>query len=135
MTVSAEAFIRQWLEHEHAIDTALLARIQRIRGAGVKCYLGTNQETNRALYMKREMGLEAALDGVFVSSELKARKPQPEFYARVQAALELPASGILLWDDSPANIAAALGAGWQVQLYTSLEQFELQLLRYTRATA
>ncbi len=134
VTVSADAFIKAWLEHEHAIDTNLLERIQRIRGSGVKCYLGTNQETNRAAYMKVDMGLEAALDGVFVSSELKAKKPQPEFYARVQAALELPASNILLWDDNSANVAAALEAGWQAELYTTLEQFEFQLRQYTRAT-
>ena len=85
--------------------------------------------------MKYDMGLEAALDGVFISSELKAKKPQPEFYARVQALLELPASSILLWDDSPANVAAALEAGWQAELYTTLEQFELQLRQYTRAAA
>ena len=135
VTVSADTFISAWLEHERAIDTALLEQIQRIRAYGLKCYLGTNQETNRAQYMKYDMGLEAALDGVFVSSELKAKKPQPEFYARVQALLELSASSILLWDDSPANVAAALEAGWQAELYTTLEQFELQLRQYTRAAA
>ena len=135
VTVSADAFIRAWLEHEHAIDTDLLERIQRIRATGLRCYLGTNQETNRAHYMKREMGLEAALDGVFVSSELKAKKPQPEFYARVQALLELPASNILLWDDNSANVAAAIEAGWRAELYTTFEQFGLQLSPYTRVAA
>ena len=135
VTVSADTFIKAWLEHEHAIDTDLLERIQRIRASGMKCYLGTNQETNRAQYMKHDMGLEAALDGVFVSSELKAKKPQPEFYARIQASLGLPASNILLWDDNLANVAAALKAGWQAELYTTLEQFEFQLRQYTRANA
>ena len=135
VTVSADAFIKAWLEHEHAIDTVLLGRIQRIRAAGLKCYLGTNQETNRAQYMKVDMGLEAALDGAFISSELEAKKPQPEFYARIQAALELPASSILLWDDNAANVAAAIKAGWQAQLYTTFEHFEFQLRKYTRATA
>ena len=134
VTVSADAFIAAWLEHERAIDTALLGQIQRIRASGLKCYVGTNQETNRAQYMKYDMGLEAALDGVFISSELKAKKPQPEFYARVQALLELPASSILLWDDSPANVAAALETNWQAELYTTFDQFERQLTRYTRVT-
>ena len=133
VTVSADAFIRAWLEHEHAIDTNLLRGIQRIRATGLKCYLGTNQEENRAQYMKHDMGLEAALDGVFFSSELKAKKPDPRFYERVQALLDLPASSILLWDDSPANVAAALKASWQAKLYTTFEQFESQLLQYTRA--
>ena len=133
VTVTADAFIAAWLEHEDAVDTALLQQIQRIRGTGLKCYLGTNQETNRAEHMKDDMGLQAVLDGVFVSSELKAKKPQPEFYARVQAALELPASSILLWDDNSANVAAALEAGWQAELYTTFWRFKLQLRKYTRA--
>lgn len=134
VTVSADAFIRAWLEHEHAIDTALLEQIQRIREAGIQCYLGTNQETNRAQYMKRNMGLGAAMDGVFVSSELKAKKPQAQFYERVQAVLNIPAAQILLWDDSPLNVSAALEAGWHAETYTTLDQFELRRLKYTRAT-
>ena len=133
VTIRVDAFIAAWLEHEHTIDTDLLGQIQRIRATGLKCYLGTNQETNRVQHMKHDMGPEAALDGVFVSSELKAKKPDPRFYERVQALLDLPASIILLWDDSPANIAAALKASWQAKLYTTFEQFESQLLQYTRA--
>jgi putative hydrolase of the HAD superfamily len=87
--ISAQEFIRAWVEHEHAVDHELLERIQIIRASGIPCYLGTNQERNRATYMKHEMGLEAALDGVFASSDLGVRKPDRVFYERVQTALGL----------------------------------------------
>ena len=135
VTIRVDAFIAAWLEHEHTIDTDLLGQIQRIRATGLKCYLGTNQETNRVQHMKHDMGPEAALDGVFVSSELKAKKPDPRFYKRVQALPKLPAFQIALWDDNSSNVAAALGAGWHAEIYTTFGRFEQQLTRYTRAAA
>jgi putative hydrolase of the HAD superfamily len=127
VSISAQEFVQTWIEHEHHVDQALLERIQAIRQAGTPCYLGTNQERNRANYMKREMGLEAALDGVFASSDLGARKPDRAFYERVQTALGLEPQAILFWDDSSANVEAARAVGWQAELFTTFEVFEKRL--------
>jgi putative hydrolase of the HAD superfamily len=116
--VSAEELVQAWLRHEHHLDHTLLEQIQTIRRAGMPCYLATNQERNRASYMKKEMGLEAALDGVFISSELGARKPEPAFYHKVQNALNLEPHEIYFWDDSSENVQAALECGWQAQVFT-----------------
>jgi HAD superfamily hydrolase (TIGR01509 family) len=118
--VSAFDFIQAWVKHEHHLDTVLLKQIQRIRAMGTPCFLATNQERNRALYLRQEMGLEAALDGVFVSSDLGVRKPMPAFYQRVQDALGLEPSEIFFWDDSVANVQAALAVGWQAKVFTPL---------------
>jgi HAD superfamily hydrolase (TIGR01509 family) len=125
--VSTAEFVRQWLEHENAVDQRMLERIQKIRAAGTPCYLGTNQERNRAAYMKFDMGLEVALDGIFASSDFGVRKPDPEFYCRVQNALGLEAQDILFWDDSSANVEAARAVGWQAELFTTVAQFDQQL--------
>jgi putative hydrolase of the HAD superfamily len=130
VTVTVSEFIQQWLEHERAVDSELLARIQSIRASGLPCYLGTNQEANRAGFMRNQMGLEAALDGVFASCDLGARKPNPDFYERVQKLLERAPQEILLWDDNAGNVAAARATGWQAELYTTREAFETQLKPY-----
>jgi putative hydrolase of the HAD superfamily len=130
VTVGVTTFIQQWLEHERAVDVELLERIGTIRASGLPCYLGTNQEANRAGFMRNAMGLEAALDGVFASCDLGARKPNPNFYERVQNHLELPPEEILLWDDNTGNVAAAQAAGWHAELYTTREAFEAQLTPY-----
>jgi FMN phosphatase YigB (HAD superfamily) len=70
VNVGLDAFIRDWLTHEHEVDTRLLERIARIRARGMPCYLGTNQERHRAAYMRHEMGLRDVLDGVFASCDL-----------------------------------------------------------------
>jgi putative hydrolase of the HAD superfamily len=124
--VSAAEFIAQWVHFEHHVDAALLKRIQTIRASGVPCYLGTNQEANRAAYMRREMGLAAALDGVFASCELGARKPDRAFYERIQSALNLETGQLMLWDDSVENVAGAQACGWQAAVYSSLEDFDAQ---------
>jgi putative hydrolase of the HAD superfamily len=130
VTTGVDVFIGQWLEHERAVDDELLERIQTIRAAGLPCYLGTNQEANRAGFMRNAMGLEAALDGVFASCDLGARKPDPDFYGRVQNLLSRAPREILLWDDNATNVAAAHAAGWHAELYTTREAFETQLTPY-----
>ena len=85
--VEASVFIRQWVEHEHHTDPQLLERIQNLRSRGAPCYLGTNQERNRANYMKLEMGFLNVFDGVYASSDLGVRKPDFEFYKRFKAKI------------------------------------------------
>jgi putative hydrolase of the HAD superfamily len=120
VTVSPQELVQAWLEHEHHLDQKLLGQIQTIRQSGTPCYLATNQERNRAKYMKHQMGLEAMLDGVFVSSELGTRKPEAAFYQKVQNALKLKPNEILFWDDSQENVKAALECGWQARVFTPL---------------
>jgi putative hydrolase of the HAD superfamily len=128
VNVGLDAFIRDWLTHEHAVDTRLLERIARIRARGMPCYLGTNQERHRAAYMRHEMGLQDALDGVFASCDLGARKTEAAFYERVQETLHLEPQQILFWDDAAQNVEAAREAGWQAELYTGLRGFDTHLL-------
>lgn len=124
-TRGAEVFIREWLETEHVVDAALLGRVAQIRALGTPCYLATNQERYRTAYLEREMGLGAALDGIFSSSTLGFRKPSLEYYHAIQARLELGGSQILFWDDTLKNIEAARAVGWNAELYTSLEGFDV----------
>jgi putative hydrolase of the HAD superfamily len=122
VNVEPRDFVRGWVEHEHHIDTALLERIQVFRAKGILCYLGTNQERNRANYMKLEMGFSDSLDGVFASSDLGFRKPDLEFYKSLQNKIQLSASEILFWDDSLENVIAAREAGWNSEVF-SLSKF------------
>ncbi len=117
VNVEPRVFVRQWIEHEHHIDTALLEQIQTFRADGILCYLGTNQERNRANYMKFEMGFLDSLDGVFASSNLGFRKPDLGFYKSLQDKIQTPASEILFWDDSLENVTAAREAGWNAEVF------------------
>ena len=60
---------------------------------------------------------------VFASSAVGYRKPAVEFYARVAAALDLPAESILMvGDDFENDVVAARQAGWQAVFLSREEQ-------------
>jgi len=88
------------------------------RSAGIRVYLATNQEHLRAGYLMERLGLADHVDGMFYSARLGAKKPDREFFAKVQAAVGLCGEEMLLIDDSRQNIEAALEAGWQAFHWT-----------------
>ncbi len=65
-----------------------------------------------------KLGLAEHVDGIFYSARLGAKKPDMEFFAKVQAAVGLCGEEVLLIDDSRQNIEAALKAGWQALHWT-----------------
>jgi putative hydrolase of the HAD superfamily len=65
-----------------------------------------------------DLGLGEQVDGIFYSARLGARKPDLEFFAKVQAAVGLRGEEMLLIDDSRQNIEAAVKAGWQALHWT-----------------
>jgi putative hydrolase of the HAD superfamily len=81
-------------------------------------YLATNQEHLRAAYLMQKLGLAEHVDGIFYSARLGAKKPDLEFFARVQAAVGLRGEELLLIDDSRQNVEAARQAGWQALHWT-----------------
>jgi putative hydrolase of the HAD superfamily len=87
--VSIPEFIRTWLEYENVIDPVMLEEVRALRASGMPCFVGTNQERNRANFMRLEMGLQADTDGVFASCDLGARKPDRAFFDRLAERLKL----------------------------------------------
>jgi FMN phosphatase YigB (HAD superfamily) len=60
---------------------------------------------------------QALLAHVFDSSELGTRKPEPAFWERVEAALELAPADLVLVDDNADHAAAAAARGWRAIHY------------------
>ena len=116
--VSPARFVAYWFERDSRLIAALLQELSLVRSAGIRVYLATNQEHLRAAYLMEELGLAEHVDGIFYSARLGAKKPDREFFAQVQAAVGLLGKEILLIDDSPQNIEAALKAGWQALHWT-----------------
>jgi len=116
--VSPAQFISYWFERDSRLVTPLLEQLAVARAAGIRVYLATNQEHLRAAYLMERLGLADHVDGMFYSAQLGAKKPDPEFFAKVQAAVGLRADELLLIDDVAANIDAARKAGWQALHWT-----------------
>jgi putative hydrolase of the HAD superfamily len=105
--VSIPEFIQAWLEHENVLDPDMLDEILLLRTMRLPCFVGTNQERNRANFMRLEMGLQADTDGVFASCDLGARKPDRAFFDRLAERLKLEPGTLLLPEplDGAPNIS------------------------------
>lgn len=111
-------FLAYWFANDAAIDEALLAAAGHCRAAGLRVFLCTNQEHERAAHLMDGLGLGAHADGIFYSAALGAMKPEPGFFNRVAGGSGLSPGEMLLIDDSAANVAAAQGVGWHAVQWT-----------------
>jgi putative hydrolase of the HAD superfamily len=116
--VTAARFVDYWFERDSRVVAPLLPELSLARSAGIRVYLATNQEHLRAAYLMEKLGLAEHVDGILYSAGLGAKKPDMEFFAKVQAAVGLCGDEMLLIDDTSQNIEAALKAGWQALQWT-----------------
>ena len=119
-----DEFVHTWLRADDVVDMRLVQAIQHMRQSGMLCCLATNQEANRAEYMKTHMGFAQAFDRLFFSCELGCQKPDPAYFYAIQQALALEPRELLLWDDDQKNVDGARRCGWEAELYSSFESFE-----------
>ncbi len=127
---SVEDFIDTWLQKDHVIDARLISVIQNLRKSGFLCCLASNQERNRAGYMKTSMGFHDLFDRLFFSCEMGCQKPDPEYFEFIENSLNLKKESILFWDDSETNVQAALELGWHAEIYNGFESFEKKIKKY-----
>src|SRR5436305_4789882 len=105
--VGPDQFVSYWFERDSRLAAPLLQELSLVRSAGIRVYLATNQEHLRAAYLMEDLGLAEHVDGMFYSARLGAKKPDVEFFAKVEAAVGLRGDEMLLIDDSGQNIQAA----------------------------
>jgi len=67
--------------------------------------------------LRASFGLDEVFDGVWSSHRFGVRKPDPEFYARLCAAVGQAPADCLLIDDRERNVVAALEAGLEAHLF------------------
>jgi len=124
-------FLNYWHKIESAVDTDLTSYIKVIKSNGIKCYLATNQEINRANYLINELGFSKIFDKIYVSADIGYKKPSLEFFSHIINDLNgLGINEILYWDDSNENIEAALKLGINAELYTNFAEFKLRMKYY-----
>ena len=133
-SVDANALIEYWFENDSRISIDVLDAISTMRGNGAKIFLATNQEHRRANYLMNEMGLSAAVDGIFYSAALGCRKPSSEFYQKATRIAGAPVSEIFFVDDTLDNIEAARAFGWNT-LHWTVDSTAHDLLHWWSSTS
>jgi len=81
--------------------------IENIRRSGLICCLATNQQHNRAAFMKRRLGYDALFDKQFYSCEMGVTKPDAAYFESILLNLENTPDEVLFVDDNEPNVEAA----------------------------
>lgn len=120
---SADDYLNFWFKFEHKLDEQLVDSIQKLRTQGIKCYVATDQDKNRAAYMLDKMGFAQSFDGLFASSQLGVKKTHTSFFEEILAELALDAKDVLFWDDNSTNVDVAISLGLKAETYMSYNDF------------
>lgn len=89
-------------------------------------HLATNQDPRRAAQLAPLLA-ELDVDGAFVSCDIGAAKPTPEFFAVAVDVLAVAPADCLLVDDSARNVEAARAFGMDAVLHESVAQLRAEL--------
>ena len=99
----------------------LVELIGKLGQNGLSCYLATEQENNRARYMRGVM-FKGLFKGHFATCDLGTAKSDPRFYETVIEELQtdqpaLTPRQVAFFDDSPGKVDAARSVSISVYLY------------------
>jgi putative hydrolase of the HAD superfamily len=115
----AKQAVFEWSAATGAINLPVLELVRRVRKCS-KVALFTNA-TAKVLIDLEKLSLLPELDVVVHSSSLGFAKPSPEAFVAALHHLGVEAAEVLFIDDTPANVAGAMGCGILAHQYTSLE--------------
>jgi putative hydrolase of the HAD superfamily len=104
-------------------DDRILAWARQLHDRGFATAILSNLPSPLGEALRAWPGFLEHFDHVTFSYELGLVKPQREIYEHALAGLGVSGSQALFLDDRPGNIAGALEAGLEAQLYPSWEEF------------
>jgi putative hydrolase of the HAD superfamily len=89
----------------------VLELIAAVRASGTRCYVASNQQTQRAEFMSTSLGYASMFDGELYSCNLGAAKPSERYFELALKAVGAHARSTLFIDDRPENVSGARRAG------------------------
>lgn len=111
-----------WFSNDAQLDLTLLADLAALRASGVALHLATVQEHERAAYLWDTLRLRDGFDAIHYSAALGCGKPDPAFYAAIEARTGFAPADLTLIDDKAANVEAARAAGWGAVLWDGTQR-------------
>jgi putative hydrolase of the HAD superfamily len=91
--------------------TFMVDAVTRIRDAGMKTGVVTNNLVEFGTYWRQIIPLDELFDDVVDSSEVRMRKPNASIYRLACERLDVRASRTVFVDDHPGNVAGAEAVG------------------------
>lgn len=78
----------------------------------------TNNEIHRTSYIETSMGFGDLVERIFAAGRMGIAKPDTDYFAHIEEALQLAPENFLLVDDMEENVTAARSRGWQAFHFT-----------------
>jgi len=103
-----------WFDEDAKPCPDMLGLMDRVRNAGLRQVIATNNEHRRSHYIEHDMGFGARVETVFSSGRMKVAKPDEGYFRHIEDAMGLKPDQMMLVDDYAENIEAAEACGWHV---------------------
>ena len=112
INLSYEQFTVGWQAIFVGVRQDILARMQSLRDAGERVVILSNtNQLHCEVWPTHYPEVIQAADAVYLSHQLKMRKPDAQIYQAVLEKEGVSADHAVFFDDHPANVAAAEAAG------------------------
>ena len=107
----------------YSIHEQTMAYVVKLREAGVKTAVCTNNFSDRLEGLKEKFGLGCHFDTIVSSHELGVTKPDSRIFHHLAGKLGLPPNRIVMSDDKQSNIVALRALGFEAFLYEGWDDF------------
>ena len=118
---TVDELLEYWFAEEYILNKDLIQYVGRLRRAGIKVVLATNQEKYRTKYMLEHMGFDGVFDKIYSSAHLGLKKPTIEFFSHLVEDMNADKSEVLFWDDDQRNIDSAITYGIHAEFYNDYD--------------
>lgn len=116
---NVDSFLDKWFSEESRPNPEIVTIVRELQKGGKEIYLVTNQEKYRARYLVHNLDLQSVADGVYSSSMLGVKKPNPRYYERVLEEIGYTGErkDVFYIDDDIENIETAKEMGFDAFYY------------------
>lgn len=121
----ADALLAYWFKKDAQPDAEVGQMMDALADRGQRQIIVTNNEARRAVYIEHQMGFGARVEHLFASGRMGVGKPDTSFFSQVTKTLDAMPKQMLLIDDCPKNILAAIQCGWKAFHFTAETRGEL----------
>ena len=105
------AFRGRWEEMLGGVFDETLGIVEELKASGTRVYALSNWSAETFTYTRGRFPFLDEMDGVLISGEIKAIKPDPWVFREFLRRFGLAPGEVVFVDDSPANVGAARELG------------------------
>jgi putative hydrolase of the HAD superfamily len=126
---TAKELVNYWLHAPEETNHELIKLLNQLIHQGIRIFVVTQQEANRANHLRRILGEELAYTGFFSSHIIGHHKKDPQFYQSLLRITQSEADKVLFIDDDIENIQAANTLNIQTEHFQNTNQIITKLTK------